>query len=429
MVAAMEGRVDRFVIPALIGFAPVVMALLTWAPNGVNGIQEVVLENAAPVFAVELVVFIIALREGLLGWLRGNLPSRPAIVAIALWLALAIGTALFAAPDVARAVRWTSHWIVHLLFGFSIAFLCCRMLRVRDLIAFYIVGFVAYSVLLLAFVWMNWGRPIDWVRALPGVLHIRHVAIYAAAITGMSIGLLASGQNRLEKTLGFVVATLGFALGWWTGSRGMVLSVVGATLVAGILHPQMRVVRVLGSAALSLMIAIAAVAWIPVPNSRMMGVARTIAATTEHEITTGRTQIWANVMHAISRQPVFGYGAGQMPIVAPYGTMGQPHDLVLQILLDWGFSGLACVLLAAFFYVRGAIRAFRAESACITAPLMAMLSLLLLSMIDAAMYHVLPVSIFVACAGMIAAQTSLDHEGQIPPKTPSDGPGREASAP
>ena len=403
----MGGKIDRYVIPVIVGFAPVLLALLTWGPNGLTQAQENVRLDAAPVFAAELVVLIVALREGLLSWLRANRPARPAITAIALWIVLAITTALMVAPDRIGSIRWTLHWIVHLLFGFSIAFLCWRTLRIGDLIGAYLAGFIVYCLIFLIFLWVNWGRPIDWVHNLPGALHVRHVGIYAAAITGMSIGSLADAPNRNKWVCAFAVATIGFALGWWTGSRGMVISVVCATLIGAIFMPPMRQARVLGGATLSLAIAIPAVAWLPVPDSKMMGVARAVAATTQHEMTTGRVQVWMNAIHAFARQPIFGYGAGQLSIVAPFYQTWNAHNLILQVLVDWGVVGLGCVLVAAFFYFRRAVPALDAEGSRLAAPMMGALSLLLLSMIDAAMYDVFPVSIFAACAGMIASANPI----------------------
>jgi uncharacterized membrane protein len=78
--------------------------------------------DALPVFAVELFTFVVAWREGLFPWLRDKGPPRIALGALALWLAVAIFTAAFVAPDMISAIRWTAHWIVHLVFGFSIAF-------------------------------------------------------------------------------------------------------------------------------------------------------------------------------------------------------------------------------------------------------------------------------------------------------------------
>ena len=406
----MGSMIERYFIPTLVGLAPVLFALLTWGPNGFSGVQNTIRIDAAPVFAIELVVFVVACREGLLGWLRANPPPPLVIAALAIWLAVTIIASWFVAPDQLDAIRWTVHWIVHLLFGFSIAFLCSRMLQVRDFIACYLAGFILYVAIFLVFVSTYWGQPIDWIHNLPGAIHIRHIGIYAAAMTGMSIGAMAAARGWREWLSAFAVATVGFALGLWTGSRGMALSVAAATAIGVMLIPEMRSPRVWAAGALSLLIGTVAVAWLPVPNSNMMGVARTVAATIEHEMTTGRTQIWVNVIHAIARQPVFGYGPGQMAIVAPFYGMAQPHNFILQVLLDWGVVGLVCVIVLAFVYFRKAIPALHWYGARLAPPFIAMMSTLALSMIDAAMYHVLPVSIFAACAGMVAADWRVRAE-------------------
>ena len=168
-------------------------------------------------------------------------------------LLVAIATAAFIAPDTVSAVRWTVHWIVHLLFGFAIAFLCSQSLRVRDFTYFYLAGFLFYALVFLFYVATYWGQPIDWIHHLPAAIHIRHVGIYAAAMTGMSVGAMAGARSRREYAFSFAVATIGFALGLWTGSRGMALSVVAATLVGVVMVPTMRKVSAWGGAAASLL--------------------------------------------------------------------------------------------------------------------------------------------------------------------------------
>ncbi|HET7316596.1 MAG TPA: O-antigen ligase family protein [Sphingomicrobium sp.] len=399
----MGGKADRYFVPALVGFAPAVLALLTWAPYGLSPVQGLIRIDALPVFVVELVAFAIAWREGLLRWLRDHPPPRLAIAAIAVLVAISVATSLLVSPAEFAAVRWTVHWIVHLLFGFSIAFLCRRGLRVSDFTICFLAGYLLFVLIFLAFVLYSWTLPIDWAFDLPLSTHVRHIGIYSAAMTGVAIGAMAVARGRRAWGFAFVCATIGFAVGLWTGSRGMVVSVAGATLAGVVLVPEIRNAKAWAGAGLGLVIAIAAVAWLPVPNGKMMGISRTVTATTEHEVTTGRLQIWDNVVHAIGQKPAFGYGPGQMGAVAPFGRMGQPHNIVLQVALDWGLVGLACVLVLAVFYLRRAIPAVHRNGAVLACPLLAMLSIFLLSMIDAALFHVLPVAIFAACAGMIAA--------------------------
>jgi O-antigen ligase len=398
----MGAKLERYFIPAVIGFAPVVFALVTWVAVEPTPLRTFTLYTALPIVAAELFVIIVALREGLIGWLRQSRMPALAIAALAGWLVIAFVTSGFLAPSKPAAIRWTVHLAIHLAFGFSVAHLACRTVRIRDLIACYLAGFGAYMIVFVAFAVTAWGSRTDWIHNLPAAIHIRHVGIYAAAMTGISIGAMAGARSRIAWICTTFMASTGFALGMWTGSRGMVLSVVGATMLSAILISAMRRITVLGTAALSLAAGIVAAAWFPVPNGDMMGVTRQVTATTQHELTTGRVQIWVNVLDAIGHRPFLGYGPAQMPIVAPFADMGQPHNLILQILLDWGIAGLVCVLILAFYYARRAVPALHKEGGRLAAPFMGMISLLALSMIDAAMFHVLPISIFAACAGMIA---------------------------
>jgi O-antigen ligase len=183
------------------------------------------------------------------------------------------------------------------------------------------------------------------------------------------------------------------------------VAAIAGTVVLGLLvSPEMRRPQAWAGAALSLAVAYILVAWLPAPADNM-GALRTISATTESgDMLTGRMTLWTLVLDAIRHRPIFGYGEGQMSAVAPFYSMAQPHNVVLQVLLAWGIVGLLCVVVLAFFFVRMALPAVRSDAAHALPPLLAMTALLALSMLDAALYHILPVSIFAACAGMIAAE-------------------------
>ena len=136
-----------------------------------------------------------------------------------------------------------------------------------------------------------------------------------------------------------------------------------------------------------------------------MGFGRTITQTVESgDISTGRTQIWLNALGAIRERPIFGYGENQMTTVAPFGTLGQTHNVILQILLAWGAVGLACVAVLAIWFLARSLPVVRRDAADLLPPFMAMLALASLATIDGSLFHVIPVSIFAACAGMIASR-------------------------
>jgi hypothetical protein len=72
--------------------------------------------------------------------------------------------------------------------------------------------------------------------------------------------------------------------------------------------------------------------------------------------------------------------------------------------LAWGAVGLLCSIALGLWFLRWAIPTVRADQGELLGPLLAMLGLVALSMVDAAMYHILPLSIFAACAGIIASR-------------------------
>ena len=406
MLPSMGGRVERYFIPAVIGFAPFVLLLMTWQAERMSRLMLVMRVYSAPEIAAELFTILVALREGLLAaWKpprRGSL-GFAALIALGLLVAIALADAIFVAPTTSAAVERTGFWLVHLLFGLSVAFLCGRLFAARDLVGGYLAGFAVFALAFAIFAAGALQRPVDWTWDLPAVVHIRHLGIYATAAIGLAIGVMATARRRAIWLAAFAVALAGFALTLWTGSRGPIAALAAAVIAGAIIAPSMRRARAWGGALLSLALAIPAIAWLPVPAANM-GAGRTVAATVQvADAGTGRGALWRLVIEAIERRPLFGYGEGQMPTVATFYGMAQPHNIVLQLLLAWGVAGLTCAAVLAYWFLRRAIPAVRRDEPALLPPLMAMLSLFALSMVDAALYHILPLSIFAACAGMIAA--------------------------
>jgi O-antigen ligase len=326
-------------------------------------------------------------------------------------------TAVAVAPAAGAAAFRTVSWIVHLLFGMSIAFLCDRQFRAGDLTRAYLAGFAALSIAFVIFVFGAFDRQIHWTFDLPAFVHIRHIAIYAAAAGSLAVGLMASAQPRGEWLAAFLLATTGFAISVWTGARGAALSPIAALLAGIVFFPAMRRAKAWGGALLALAVATGIAAALPLPPSDMMGLGRTVEASTTADVTTGRVAMWRLVGDAILERPALGYGEGQMPSVAPFGGMGQPHNLFLQILLAWGVAGLVCVAILGLWFLRKAVPAVRHEAELIP-PFLAMASLFALSMLDAALYHILPVSIFAASAGMIIGARNRAAAGRQIPSSP-----------
>src|SRR5690348_8430796 len=239
MLPSMGGKVDRYFVPAVIGFAPFILMLLTWAPNGRSAAQDMIQNLNAPLVAAEIFTVVVALREGMIKALRQRSWPRLPTAAMLVLLAVAIVTAITA--PYARAARlWTFFWLVHLAFGFAVAHLCTRSFARRDLIAAYVAGFIAFVAGEAVFATQVTDPNFDWVLSWPAVGHIRHFGYYASACAGLIIGLAATERRPRILALFFLLCTAGFAFALWTGSRGAVIGVAGAMVVGLILFPAMR---------------------------------------------------------------------------------------------------------------------------------------------------------------------------------------------
>jgi O-antigen ligase len=243
----------------------------------------------------------------------------------------------------------------------------------------------------------------DWTHAWPAVTHIRHFGYYAAAVAGLCIGMAATERRPRTLAMLLVLGIICFGFALWTGSRGAVVADAGALLIGTALIPALRRIVVWAGTALSLALGALFASFAPA-HGDLMGFGRTITQTVgSGDVSTGRTQLWLNVIGAIRQRPFFGYGENQMSTVAPFGDLGQTHEIVLQILLAWGLVGLSCVAVLAIWFLVRSVPLVRRSEAGVIPPFMAMLALTCLATFDGALFHVLPVSIFAACAGMIAA--------------------------
>jgi O-antigen ligase len=223
-------------------------------------------------------------------------------------------------------------------------------------------------------------------------------------MAALGIGAMAVGERRGAWLWAWASAAAATAIALWTGSRGAALAIAGALAAGTLLLPAMRSIRS-WAGALSAMAAGLAAAWIaPAAPSSLMGLTHAVRQTTSGDVTTGRTTIWKNVIAAIEKHPLFGYGEGQMHWVAPTWTMAQPHNSILQVALAWGLVGLACVAILAIAFAWRAIPAARREGGQMVPVFLAMTAIAILSLYDASLYYALPQSIFMASAGMVASR-------------------------
>lgn len=396
MTAAAAPRSSGWFLAWSVALAPLLLIAVGWG-HELSPARDFARSYALPIVAVELTVAVVALVE------TRQFPPLPRLAAALLVLLGAV--ALFSAvhaPDRATSLFMTLIWLGHLFFGFGVYLLVRhRRLTARQLIRTMPLAFVLFGALLIGFYALHSGHQHDWYYDSPPFNNIRWIGYYCAA----TVGLCAWGwlENR-TPWLAIAIFALAFAL--WTGSRGSLVAVVGGYLAAlPFLPAAVRATpRFLGAVLLAALLALAA-SWI-VPFSG--GSAERLLF---EQGDSGRIEIWGQAIRAIGQRPWFGWGEAQFGTLLQ-SRLAQPHNILLQITLAWGVTGLALIAALATMLAKKLRRNIRPQNA----PLMfAICNIAIFSLIDGSLFHVQSVSIFALCLALLAADDGDEgHRGVDP---------------
>jgi O-antigen ligase len=113
----------------------------------------------------------------------------------------------------------------------------------------------------------------------------------------------------------------------------------------------------------------------------------------------GRIEIWRQTVPVIGQSLLFGWGEAQ------FGTLlrsrfGQPHNIVLQILLAWGAVGFGLLAVLAALLANRVRRNANRQNAPL---IFAICNIAAFSLIDGSLFHIHSVSVFALCAALLAA--------------------------
>ena len=381
----------------VVALVPIALALTSWDPAGaynqaqawfrLYGIAAIVAELAVIVYSV----------------VSGADPLRP-VIHLPLWAKAALAgligvagfTSFFVAPDPLRATSWTFFSVVHVVFGLAVASLVrnfdstTRLASWRAILA----GVSGYLLLVVVFVAIAIAKhSLKWEYFGLGVTNIRQVGFYSAIGAGASLGLAAVETGPRRHVFYVVMAALMLSLSFWSGTRGSLFAVFVAFSMGAVLLRELRSIRswlalaggMAGGAALSLIG--------PLPNA-LFGIVRLKAASggDAADVSSGRFDMWIATWHAILERPLTGYGAGQYFVVVQdnLGSFNHPHNILLQVLFQWGFVGAACYCALAVFLTWRAFTALRNPQPADAPALLVGISLLTMSLYEGALFHSYP---------------------------------------
>ena len=245
---------------------------------------------------------------------------------------------------------------------------------------------------------------------LPYHAHIRHVAYHGmiAACAGMALGLL----NGRLRSLGFFVAVVSLFGIVYFGARGALAGWIVFVLIILVVLPR-RVVT-LASCAVVLVVAFstATVVSRELASSPFTGSVMERSNSLEAVIdSTGRTRIWSDALAAVAKKPVIGYGPeGYLHSRCCLRDTSQPHNAVVQLLIEVGVLGLAVVCWLLWRTLgRDALQYWRDRGTMRIDPCRAMLfatmgGMTAFALVDGLYYHVVPLTMFAIIAALYASQ-------------------------
>jgi hypothetical protein len=266
------------------------------------------------------------------------------------------------------------------------------------------------GVLALLFVaaWLTLSEPIAfdsnyWFLYPPCNAHIRITGFLVAAGT---VALLPFFSEKIKSkwiaVSYYSIGILTWALMFWTGGRGSILSaLIACVAIAFILKIKKQPLKhVLIAMAVFVVggILLAELSKIFFWNGIFQAAERTVAAGVDpNGLTTGRIMIWGWVIETLNNEHSWFLGLGsQGYFYMPNRTFAfQPHNLVFQFLAEWGICGTALFLaMMGYGLLKGARkRLYRATgeiSVTALAALGIILSLGLHSLVDGIFYHAQP---------------------------------------
>lgn len=348
----------------------------------------------------------------------GNAPARK--IDRALFTA-AVGVAILSAilgPHPAPSIVGTASWAWILAGAFLARRLAANTRALRVLLA----GITFGATLGCLAVWAQWveGTPIN---AFPHYGHGRLFGLHmmVGTMTALAWVVLTPAQS-IERMLGYVVAVINCGGMLWSGGRAPLIGVAaGLALWFWRSGPAERrfLVRgvpmvLLGGALLSCL------RWSPEPYLGWWGaLARTSAATSVDALSSTRLSFWQVTWHEILQEPWIGHGADSYRFIIPKQDGNQPHNWILQFLLDLGVLGAGPLSLLLLRQAHRGLVGNRADcdagaSAARRAIAGGLVACLAAGLLDGVFYHavlLLPAALLAGMAGSTHGE-STGHPGR-----------------
>lgn len=376
---------------------------------------EILRQLNAPFVFAELVICAWAFVRGFK--LRGSFMAldKPARIALAVFAASFWIGGAFVSKAAPFATLFNLSYAIHIAFLAAVAQLA-RGWSERDtamlgrLAALALAGFGA--MIAIRFLLPPPGRPVDtiqWQFAIPGFISVRLFGAVAGAWATVALYLATTRASEPNlRSWVFAACTLTVGMVVWSGTRAAVFGIGVAGTIALLrwrasMRPEL-VAKASGAAILGCILAVVLLPygdrdfWLFIPSD-FQGGADTVAS--------GRLTLWLASWKAFCTVPLFGAGPGASAWILPPTIFPhiQPHNLVMEFLLNWGLIAAGAALFLLVKLVASAHR--RAGNEPTAVPfLLAADSLLAMALLDGTFHFAQHLMLWAAFMGIALGAAS-----------------------
>lgn len=333
---------------------PVIAGLLF--PTYTIRVEPEFLESARQLGLVyligEMAVVVYARRRGCdFAAIFGEMPKW-ARIALAIFLATFWVSSAFVSQRMPFSLGLSLGWVVHLLFAASVYHLAgsSRVLDVRNIATGFVAGLVALALFIAvqfaavpaalfenSASFVNPGA-IDLSSAIPGFISSRLFGSWCGAVLALLTGIAWQHSGERGRHALYLMLALTLGLTFWTATRAAVLGWGIGLPLAWMLVGKPASSTFYTRLPIYLIGAVAIALLVPPYNNDHFTLFRWGGLDSPDVLASGRLTLWANALRVAAEYPLLGSGAGSswwlVEVQGFYHV--QPHNAVVQFLLNWG---------------------------------------------------------------------------------------------
>lgn len=372
---------------------------------------EILRQFNAPFLVAEAIVIFAAWRRGFRLAALWSLLDRKDRLALLVFFACFWVGATFTSQIAPFATMFNLTYALHFVFMGSVLHLTLTsppqsIAPFAKVIAWALVVFAA--AIFLKFLNPPVGRAIDTIRwqfAIPGMISVRLFGALLAPFVVLFVYLsLSDLRHRIGQNWPIVAAAFASGLLVWTGTRAGILS-AAIVLCVAVVRYRMKVLNKRFAVVLAACVggALIGVALVPYGDLDFVLFVPGDAASA-NAVTSGRLGWWRDLLAAYSEFPAFGFGPGASSYIlgSAFAPHIQPHNFVIEFLLNWG---LMAAVAALFLLVRAHLAAHRAarQSADVVPYVLMADCLLVIGLFDGTFHFAQHLTLWAASIGIALA--------------------------